>query len=352
MSRVIYYMGAGASYGRKESRKIIDKGSANERLSISEGIPIVSEIASSLLCFREAIRTVNINPSEIYSFLGNETILASDVIQARDNLLSKIDELHQAVIEHATIDTYAKKLYLSNMDQKLAQLKDLLCLFFIWIQLESKTDQRYDTFLANILQPGMDFPEDISVISWNYDSQFELAYSQYTNKKTLPVFDKNSEKQFPNPNDSGRIFKVNGSATLGDFNTAKTIISTLTNKVIQLIACYQYLNANTSQLGFQLQTHLSFAWETAIRQTELFSNIQSTVKDTESVVVIGYSFPYFNRDIDRRIFGYMSNLKTIYIQDPKPEAVEPALMAILPNDRKITIAHQPDCTQFYLPKEL
>lgn len=352
MSRVIYYMGAGASYGRKESRKIIYKGSDNERLSISEGMPIISEIGPSLLCFREAIRTVNINPSEIYSFLDDETILASDVIQARDNLLSKIDELHQAVIEHATIDTYAKKLYLSNMDQKLSQLKELLCLFFIWIQLESKTDQRYDTFLANILQPDLYFPEEISVISWNYDSQFELAYSLYSDEKTLPVFDKNAWKQFPNPKNCGRIFKVNGSATLGDFNTVKTINSSTGNNLINLIACYDRINSDTSKLGYQLHSHLSFAWETAIRQTELFSNIQSTVKDTESVVVIGYSFPYFNREIDRRIFGYMSNLKTIYIQDPKPEAVEPALMAILPNDRKITIAHQPDCTQFYLPKEL
>ena len=69
-------------------------------------------------------------------------------------------------------------------------------------------------------------------------------------------------------------------------------------------------------------------------------------------VVIGYSFPYFNREIDRAIFAEMPNLKTIYIQDPSPDAVEPSLRAILPEGSNVKIQHQKDCTQFYLPREL
>ena len=48
----------------------------------------------------------------------------------------------------------------------------------------------------------------------------------------------------------------------------------------------------------------------------------------------------------------MPVLKTIYIQDPHPDAVEPSLRAVLPEGNKVKIEHQMDCTQFYLPREL
>ena len=80
--------------------------------------------------------------------------------------------------------------------------------------------------------------------------------------------------------------------------------------------------------------------------------IGKTTADTESIVVIGYSFPYFNREIDRTIFAGIPNLKTIYIQDPNPDAVEPSLRAVLQDGSNVKIEHQKDCTQFYLPREL
>lgn len=105
-------------------------------------------------------------------------------------------------------------------------------------------------------------------------------------------------------------------------------------------------------MGFQFRPHLSFAWESSEKQDQLMEAIRQTTSDTESVVVIGYSFPFFNREIDRAIFAGMPNLKTVYIQDPNPEAAEPSLKAVLPEDVNIKIEYQKDCTQFYLPREL
>lgn len=70
------------------------------------------------------------------------------------------------------------------------------------------------------------------------------------------------------------------------------------------------------------------------------------------MVVIGYSFPYFNREIDRNIFKVMPYLKKVYIQDKNPNAVMQSIEAAIPAGLKIQIIPIHDCTQFYLPAEL
>lgn len=41
MSKIIYYIGAGASYGKNDARELIGKGTDNERLLIHGGLPRV-----------------------------------------------------------------------------------------------------------------------------------------------------------------------------------------------------------------------------------------------------------------------------------------------------------------------
>ena len=81
-------------------------------------------------------------------------------------------------------------------------------------------------------------------------------------------------------------------------------------------------------------------------------SLLKTTQDTEQVVVIGYSFPFFNRQTDRVIFGCMANLKKIYVQNMNADEVEQSLLAVLPEDKKIEIKKEYKCSQFCLPKEL
>lgn len=355
MSKIIYYIGAGASYGNKNKRELLDEGTENERLLVHEGLPVVNEIAKSLVAFQEAVRNVDIIASKNYAFMDKYKTIGTDINCIRSQLLEDIKELHKAAKEHSTIDTYAKKLYLTKQVSQLEKLKNVLATFFIWIQLESKTDQRYDTFLANILQiNNLSLPLNISVISWNYDSQFELAYKNYSNNN-LPIYDKLGENSMQNNQNSGVIFKLNGSANFGDFNMVDYILNHREKDVhplIQLIEYYGHLEADTKELGFDFHSHLSFAWESTVRQKEMITTINQITSDTDAVVVIGYSFPYFNREIDRAIFSKIPSLKTIYIQDPNPESVEPSLRAVLDENTNVKIEYQKDCTQFYLPREL
>lgn len=356
MSKIIYYIGAGASYGRKEAREVLDKGTEDERLIVHEGLPIVNEITKSLLAFKVAVEGASIDNEQYYVFKNNCPCRTkgSDINRIRIDLLRDIEILYKASMEHATIDTYAKKLFLTRRHEDFKRLKNVLSAFFVWAQLEGKPDLRYDTFLASILQMNnLYFPKDISVISWNYDSQFEIAYRYYSPNGTLPIYEKKVDGEFPDFKDFGRIFKVNGSATFGDFNAVSTIAKDIdVEPIVQLIEYYGNLYADTSELGFQFCSHLSFAWEASDKSNQLMEAIKQTTLDTETIVVIGYSFPYFNREIDRAIFAEMPNLKTIYIQDPSPDAVEPSLRAILPEGSNVKIQHQKDCTQFYLPREL
>ena len=84
---------------------------------------------------------------------------------------------------------------------------------------------------------------------------------------------------------------------------------------------------------------------------------------TEVLVVIGYSFPMFNRKIDKSLMGSMSpnKLKKIYIQDKDLSKIEGRIRTILPpqfnpammNGLTIPIIDPiKDNDQFHLPEEM
>ena len=347
MSRVIYYIGAGASYGK---RTIDDSGLQ----IIEEGLPVVSEIDKELISFRNYLAGIEVKRDECYVFKNLYSTTGESVIPVKAEILQDLDNLIQNAKDHATIDTYARKLFLTRRRRDFEKLKCLLCAFFIWEQLTHKLDQRYDTFLANVLSmQNLYLPPHISVISWNYDSQFELAYRYYTKNGTLAIYDKNKDGIWDKLKDFGRIFKVNGSATFSNINDLLNIIDDSTiPQGIQLLMFYGDALADTSQLGVQFKSHVSFAWEESENNANMLASITDSVAGAETVVVIGYSFPFFNRDTDRFIFSKMEKLKKVYIQDPNPEAVEPSLKAVLSEGTNIKIEYQKDCSQFYLPREL
>jgi hypothetical protein len=342
MSKTIYYLGAGASYGKRDNNG-----------AILEGVPVVAEIPKEYEAFKDFISNAEIPTGEIV-FQDKYRTDHNDVEEAKRYMLHDIDSLIENIKEHATIDTYARKLHLTRNRGAFNCLKDVLCTFFIWEQIEHKPDNRYDTFLANVLETQtLNLPSDISVISWNYDSQIELAFKAYRRNPGLTIIEKNIVGEWPALPKSGRIFKVNGSATFSDLSSLSSIEQYKDSSVaVQLILYYGNLKADTSSMGFQFRTHLSFAWEGAPNQENLMNSIKVTTEDTEQVVVIGYSFPFFNRDTDREIFRNMPSLKKVYIQDINPHAVKESIQAVLPADHQIEVVPISNCEQFYLPSEL
>ena len=260
-------------------------------------------------------------------------------------------------------------LLLQDKKSEFEHLEHLLAFYFIIEQILTAPDSRYDTFLANILQDKSQFPYNIKVLSWNYDSQFEIAYHEYDKVHQLSIGSKLSEAYQPFD-----ILKINGSATFkdetdwakhrkqliskipkewkpydpfGDYD-AVDMYSILLDEVVDLYSWYvgemNPLKPNS--------TNLSFAFDYNKPSDVLYRRAKEIVGVTDALVIIGYTFPFFNREIDRKILDNLNPDAEIYIQDMNPERVKQSFLAVCPSvkDHKIHLLKEVD--QFFLPPQL
>ena len=74
---------------------------------------------------------------------------------------------------------------------------------------------------------------------------------------------------------------------------------------------------------------------------------------TEILVICGYSFPGFNKDIDDIIINSMQKLKRVYFQNPNPESIQERFMDLcryLSNDELSRIPYLVnDVSSFTVP---
>jgi hypothetical protein len=262
---------------------------------------------------------------------------------------------------HASIDTFAKKLYLGNKrqdDHDLKKLKICLSIFFIMEQYLKKPDSRYDTFYASLLNALHDFPSNIRILSWNYDYQFELAYAEYSgdprisaNNSHLSILQKFTRKYSPN---NFCIIKLNGSTefhTRDFYGNAAQIIDNFHPYRKEMIEILVKTFA-TSFYHPTLYSSLSFAWERDFQQPDIIEQAITATSDTEILVVIGYSFPFFNREVDRKIIKSMTNLRKVYFQAPDAENLIERFQAIREDIDPNCLIPKFDTEQFFLPNEL
>lgn len=353
MAKITYLLGAGASYGLRDStypEKVIYIKKTNSTRIISynftipniiEGLPIVNELPGRMKYIESIIREkISNNPDD-------DRLKLADIIEW----------VEKETRRHATIDTLAKKLYITGQVQKYNELKRAISAYFMLEQLTGHVDRRYDSFFASILgEEATSLPNNISILSWNYDCQLELAYKEYLRipslsklQEILSVRNKlfNTQSSYDN---KFAVIKLNGSALLYD-KFSKECIDTHFNNDVEHIKYISSLMLNHSP---DIINALSFAWEKY--SPDFISKLECTIKDSESLVIIGYSFPYFNREIDKMIFSSMTNLKKIYIQDANPDRIEQSITNLLTpiqrNINKVEIHKLYDTTQFYLPPEL
>ncbi len=74
-------------------------------------------------------------------------------------------------------------------------------------------------------------------------------------------------------------------------------------------------SASRGQLRFT--DHINYAWETNTNAITARTQAEKIFSETDIVVVIGYSFPSFNKEIDSALFSKLQGRKTkIIYQDP------------------------------------
>jgi hypothetical protein len=260
--------------------------------------------------------------------------------------------------KHASIDTFAKKLTIKNDYDSLIKLKIAMSIFFIFEQAINKPDHRYDAFFASIINHIYDFPKNIRILSWNYDYQFEIAFSEYTDQKDilpnqglLRIIQKYGNNDI---HDGFCIYKLNGTTGLYEHDGFNhyTYISNLNGPVDLTFVDKVTRNYAAAKFLQNIRPSLSFAWAPFRSNNDILAAIIENIKDTYSLVIIGYSFPFFNREVDRKIIGNMINLKKVYIQDPYANDIKERFQAIRDDLKGIEFLPRLDTGQFLLPNEL
>jgi hypothetical protein len=328
-------------------------------------LPIVKAIPGRLENFYEFIIKNRLNEEK--EMLGGAKYINIEEMFIQE-CMHLIEVLRKG--EHASIDTYAKKLRITGVynhsdRKKYYILKVILSSFFIYEQMVNKVDNRYDSFFASILGDShTDFPENISILSWNYDFQFEKAYSSYSGKVSLSENQSllrvsQARSHWRATNQFG-IYKLNGTTALasketGSRPTTENLHDDLQNFEPRLLVKKFVENFNyVLYHDKNYVSALSFAWENWDESSEEFlKKTESAVAKSEALVIIGYSFPFFNRPIDKRMINAMDNsLEKIYIQDMFPDNVHANLLSVLPEGFKFEIIKPPSYDQFFLPPEL
>ena len=315
MERITYLFGAGASY---------------------YALPIINELPSRIanILSRNLFKDIKSKMEGVNKYSHNS-------LKTHYELIKLIEWLQKEAAKHQTIDTFAKKLFVRGDNENLIKLKIALSAYFMLEQSvdddvintisengKKRLDYRYDSFFASILgKNAFDLPKHVNILSWNYDYQFEIAYSEYTlsktileNQKFLRVKSKNSTDE---DNNCFNIIKING--TVGSkpiFPLTKLYIPTdnlglkFSNVFDEIVNWYIKIKANNTS------PDLSFAWEEDINApSSIVNKAVSSCQETAILVIIGYSFPFFNREIDRKIINSMKNLRTVYFQDPDPDSI-------------------------------
>ena len=344
MSNVVYLLGAGASYGQRKDPEVITMDDVS---LIEEGLPVVNEINDELNYIIGIIDSVELNDGN-YKFKGEKC----EAYILKEELINGFEWLLKESSRHATIDTFAKKLYLKNDINNYGRLKFLLSSFFFLEQHMHPYDKRYDTFFANILNKDLTLPNNIFLVTWNYDLQLDIAFREYNEMGLSMVTPPETRRIDPN----SRVFKINGSANFYGHNHQDTIVLSCTDLGSLFNIILNQLSVAT-QKGFYDggTTDLLFAWEKD-KFDEMSDMLYAKISDARILVIIGYTFPFFNREIDREIFSNMPNLEKIYVQDPNADKVKVSLKSILPVDKFSVLVKDEnlifDITNFFLPPEL
>jgi hypothetical protein len=106
-----------------------------------------------------------------------------------EDLLESLRLIQREFSFHNTPDTIAKKYFHLGDPVMLNRVKNILIIFFVYEQTvdtsneeKQPLDKRYDAFIASLLKPipnKIEVIENIRILTWNYDLQFELSFSKY-----------------------------------------------------------------------------------------------------------------------------------------------------------------------------
>jgi len=338
--KTTYYLGAGAS---------------------CQALPLAAKLQEDILNFIDVF-----NPFMGSSF-GPKIKFSKEVYKRYLDSLDGIDG-------YPSIDTYAKALHVRQDKSKLETFTEILNIYLVfkqfnWTSILGNSSQYHsDKFklsfkglqdsrylgLISKLYSNNEINDYVSIVSWNYDIQLELAIMKFLDLDYCAVCDR--LKTYPHDHKgaysvdrkSPRIVKLNGTTGLWidkDRSAYSQLIhgNPVLKSNLDLPQLFQFADQ-----GDYLQSTVGFAWDQSVMQQYALASANRLICETETLVVIGYSFPDFNWEIDRAVF-FNNNVKEVFIQVPEADYKHYAAKVknlVNPNTR---IEHVGLLNEFYLP---
>ncbi len=297
-THITYLFGAGASYN---------------------AMPVQNELAEDMLSVFSKLKRLLQYPNDTIKGSGplglRKKITRYATEEGSKLIMMRMDrylDVASTAVDYPSVDTLAKENALRDRSILLDRLKEAVEYYFYLRTFQTglfnsisniqrsfrKHDPRYIGFVTSLLsredlEARRLVPTDVSILSYNYDLELEWALSQV--KEDIL-------QGFIQPNVQSRgIVHLNGRANVHNMDPSKIGL-----------AWWDTLADDISAIA---PTEISYAWERSYERT---GQLDMIITNTTHLVVIGYSFPVFNREVDRQILA-APNLKKIYLQDLKDE---------------------------------
>jgi hypothetical protein len=255
-------------------------------------------------------------------------------------------------------------------------------------EIDNTLDSRYISFLATVMKlsnsvDSSRLPSNVNVVSWNYDCQLERAYQEFCHNETKLSEAQEDLECYPKIR-IDKVHKPSLNSLRKHFNLIKLNgTSAFTDGVDGDLFDFKKYSANTDSFDIirqalflesgRLKNRLHFAWEDDIKFTEegvqlvippinierkadrsKFTELQEArframnlFLESDIIVVIGYSFPDFNRRVDQEIFSRFKG--KLIIQSPDAEKVKQKIRGVNPNIKEIETMTETD--SFFIPYE-
>lgn len=299
MANITYYLGAGASF---------------------YAIPIQKELPEKML----QLATLFL-PEDEQDFQYD--LLSADGFK---QVLKYMGYFGNKANAYQSIDSYAKYLWRNShgrQSPEIDYLKIILSYFFtIWMRCTNQhwknkrpfeaIDHRIMYLISRVIDDQTNrLKNNIRFVTWNYDLQIEAAFINYVddaNWSNIGDFLKIFEDQVEDIN-SIEVCHLNG---FHGFITTPSGVRTQIHGSENEIPEYVYddcLGPVSRFFRDQIYTRIEFAWdndELSLKRREVASKIFSK---TEHLVIIGYSFPDFNADVDKMLFKCLRKSSKITI---------------------------------------
>lgn len=334
----------------------------------------------------------------VENFVNRFTLFRNDInviSETKNGFLYDCDEFREQLKSHLSFDTFFKKLF-HLPGKSTVKYKSILLIFFLYEHLSNiansrefknpevhgKTygvkkgniDPRYEALIAGLLKPiknEFSLITKTNFLTWNYDCNLIASVKNFLNADLdLSVFIPRYETSINNftINSNLQIIHLNGRVFHPKYSRSNSLFRN--DLLVTMTALIKEYYDENSQLSY-FSDSLKFSWET-LSENEIGFGIPlhlkgaiEAIKRSSSIVIVGYSFPLYNRLIDAALIN-QENLggKTIYIQDPRSADLRGILIndfGLLVSDRNVstignrqtTIINAIDnCNSFFVPSDI